>query len=258
MIQLSTGAKKFLLDNAGLKDIFSDFVIKIYTGVPPNSADDGASGTLLVTITKESKTEVTKQKYQLTLNDVTAGNEYRVGINGNYVSYTAQTGDDKNAITAKLTSALKKLCGDDLDTGLHIEAKNMYLNYTITDLSSDTGSITIESNLTNYKFNVSTTTNITVSEVVSSYNGLHFIYDSTSGMLKKDPSETWSGVCVASGIAGYFRIQMASDNGLQSSIMPRLQGTIGTSNADMLVTSTNFNEGATQTIDFASLDIPLQ
>ena len=62
-----------------------------------------------------------------------------------------------------------------------------------------------------------------------------FMANASAGAKAK--AGTWSGTAGATGTAGYFRIYNSS--GLKCSI----QGTVGTSAADLIVDSTSFNNG---------------
>jgi len=88
-------------------------------------------------------------------------------------------------------------------------------------------------------------------------NGLEF-GDAASGVIAKASGETWSGVGIGGGgTAGYFRlVGNASDTGVLSTTLPRIQGTIGTSGADLNMTSTTITVGATYTIDTFQLTLP--
>lgn len=48
-IKLSTGLRNYLLGTGGLSAALAGGCIKLYSGAPPASADDAATGTLLVT-----------------------------------------------------------------------------------------------------------------------------------------------------------------------------------------------------------------
>lgn len=65
------------------------------------------------------------------------------------------------------------------------------------------------------------------------------------GVLSKDPGETWDdnggGVGGGGGVATFYRLQKTADDGTADNgdgTRPRVQGTIGTSNADMLLGNT--------------------
>ena len=77
-----------------------------------------------------------------------------------------------------------------------------------------------------------------------------------SGVMSKDDGEVWSGVGLATGTAGWFRyydnkyITGASTNAI------RFDGTVGTSGAQLILTSTNIVLGATTTADSCTITQP--
>lgn len=87
-------------------------------------------------------------------------------------------------------------------------------------------------------------------------NGLEF-GTAASGAIAKSASETWQGVGVAAGTAGYFRfIANPTDAGASSTTLPRIDGSVGTSGADLNMSTTTITVGATYTIDTFSLTLP--
>jgi len=92
----------------------------------------------------------------------------------------------------------------------------------------------------------------------SEANGLEF-GDEASGYVEKCADETWSGVASATGTAGWFRFYAnATDAGALSTTLPRIDGSIGTSGADLNMSSTAITSGATYTIDSFKLTLPYQ
>lgn len=76
-----------------------------------------------------------------------------------------------------------------------------------------------------------------------------------SGVLSKD-ANVWSGVGLADGTAGYWRMM---DNGLvtgDSSVAKRCQGTCGTSGSEFVMSSTSVVTGATITLDSFNITQP--
>lgn len=86
--------------------------------------------------------------------------------------------------------------------------------------------------------------------------GINFDAAAASGVLNKDPSETWSGVNAASGAATFFRHVLSADSGASSTSAVRIQGTVAVAGADLNLTSAALTSGATQTIDFYSVAMP--
>lgn len=87
-------------------------------------------------------------------------------------------------------------------------------------------------------------------------NGLEF-GDAASGAISKASSETWQDTGIAAGTAGWFRfVGNATDNGAASTTLPRIDGSVGTSGADLNMSSTTITVGATYTIDTFTLTLP--
>lgn len=84
-------------------------------------------------------------------------------------------------------------------------------------------------------------------------SGITFAPAAAAGVLEKNPSETWSGTNVASGVATFYRHVLTGDANSASSSAPRYQGTVATVGADMNLTSASLTSGATQTLDFHSV-----
>jgi hypothetical protein len=77
-----------------------------------------------------------------------------------------------------------------------------------------------------------------------------------AGVLPKTSSETWSGVNAASGTASFYRHVAVGDDGTASTTQARLQGSVATSGAELNLTSTALSSGATQNVDFYSINLP--
>lgn len=79
------------------------------------------------------------------------------------------------------------------------------------------------------------------------------------GEITKAAAETWSGVGLADGTAGWFRFYAnATDAGSSSTTLPRIDGSIGTSGADLNMSSTSIVTDSTYTIDSFKFTLPYQ
>jgi len=89
----------------------------------------------------------------------------------------------------------------------------------------------------------------------SATNGLEF-KQVIQGTLSKNASETWSGVGLATGTAGWFRLydNLYHSGAVASAV--RLDGSVGTSGANMILSSTAIKLSATTTIDQFDLTFP--
>lgn len=89
-----------------------------------------------------------------------------------------------------------------------------------------------------------------------STNGLTF-NTASGGAVSK--SGVWSFAGVAAGTAGWFRLKgNALDNDLSSTTLPRLDGSIATSGADMNLSNLSIAVSATTTIDSFAWTQPAQ
>lgn len=87
-------------------------------------------------------------------------------------------------------------------------------------------------------------------------NGLTFAAASAGSVSK---SGTWSFNGVAAGTAGWFRLKgNALDNDALSTTLPRLDGSIAVSGADMNLSNISIAVSAPTTIDSFSFTIPAQ
>lgn len=87
--------------------------------------------------------------------------------------------------------------------------------------------------------------------------GLHLAAAAAGKAIAKAAAEIWQGVGLANGTAGYYRLRTGADTGgTDSTTAVRLDGTVGTSGADMNLTSVSVAVGAPYIVSAASFNIP--
>lgn len=97
---------------------------------------------------------------------------------------------------------------------------------------------------------------VTINTVTGSGFDCKFQDTATAGVLSKQVN-TWDGVAVATGTAGYFRYcASTSDAGGTSTTEIRIQGAVATSGAELNMSSTAITSGATTTIDTFDITMP--
>lgn len=97
---------------------------------------------------------------------------------------------------------------------------------------------------------------VTINTVTGSGFNTKFQNTATTGTLSKQ-TNTWDGVAVASGTAGYFRYcASTSDAGGTSTSEIRIQGAVATSGSELNMSSTTITSGATTTIDTFDITMP--
>jgi len=85
--------------------------------------------------------------------------------------------------------------------------------------------------------------------------GLTFAATASAGAVSK-ANEVWSGTNVTTGTATFYRFVLTGDTGALSTTEKRIQGSVATSGADLVMTSTSLSSGAPTNIDFFSLSYP--
>lgn len=226
--------------------------IGIYSGTQPASADAATTGTLLLKITNSA---------------------------GTFASGVYQTTDDDNvcasqAVTSGVNMTLNGAGAGTLGVGYHVSIASVgtedlrTANFRITGTGNNDEAI-VEyidggNNAVVYTTNCFKTVTeiyprkpaVFTSNVKVGYgitNGLYLAL-AASGEITKHASQTWSGVGIADGTAGWFRFYgAATDAGGISTTLPRLDGRIATSGAELNLSNTSIVTGASQTISSFSI-----
>lgn len=77
-----------------------------------------------------------------------------------------------------------------------------------------------------------------------------------SGVISKATAETWVGEVAQTGTATFYRFSPTTDTGGADDTIMRVQGTVGTLSADLLLASVDLVITDDQRIDYYSLGIP--
>ena len=86
-------------------------------------------------------------------------------------------------------------------------------------------------------------------------NGVEFDAPA-AGVVSKAAAETWTGLCGASGTAGWFRFYTNAYTTGASETAVRFDGTVAVSGGQLNVSSTTFTSGATETVSSFAITIP--
>lgn len=262
-LKLSTALRNALLEQGSLKGVMSNSVLKVYTGSQPTSADAAPTGTLLCTYSNSSGaiTRETLGAGSLTLAGVSGSADtltyQQLGGTGGTINLMAGTvaSDGTVAGTATLVA-----------TNINNNPLNIYFDATTTGAS---GVITftcrpgIGASLNTGVF-AGTGTTITFGTPVAVTGGVTAVNalrwgNAAAGVLTKDSTQTWSGVAVATGTAGWCRFEAAvTDGGALDSTesVKRMDGSVATSGAELNLSSTSITNTATQSIDTFSITLP--
>ena len=252
----STGLVNFMADSGSARTALANSRVDVYTGTQPASADDAVSGTLLVTLTKGggSFTAETLPVWQFTL----------AGTSGSLTSVKVGSVECISTSVAFVT---------DLTTTAAAVASNINAHFSVPDFrATSSGAVVsvigpVGSGATLNDMDIATTVSggdltATVASTgnpttsgVTCVNGCNFQFPAVAGVLTKETTD-WSGVAVASGTAGWFRVYSdSSDTKGTSTAYKRLDGAISTSGAELNLSSTAITSGGTFAINAGTFTV---
>jgi len=257
-LRLSDGLRSFLMDGGSFKQAFSGGKLQIYSGTQPATGNAASTGTLLATITDASGAHT---------NEVRSAGSVQL------------TGGGSGSVDSITIAGINTMDGAvSYDTSLNntatLVANNINANpknYLVTaSASTDTVTLTAKpgvGTLYNGLAVVANTTTITTTDVnmgtavagVDWVNGLEFEQDPTTGILEKLSTQVWTGVGLADGTAGYFRLLGGisdAESADSAEAYFRLDGNIATSGANLNMSSTAVVTSAVQTISTFTVTEP--
>lgn len=261
--RLSDALRNALLEQGSLKHVMSNAVLKIYTGSQPASANSAPTGTLLCTYSNASGA--------LTRETLGVGSLTLAGTSGSADTLTYQhlggTGGTLNLMRGTIASD-----GTVAGTATLVAANinnnplNIYFDVTTTGASGvitftcrpGTGSSLNTGVFAGTGTTITFGTPVAVTGGVTAVNGLRWA-NAAAGVLIKDATQTWSGVAVATGTAGWCRFEAAVTDGLaldSTESVKRMDGSVSTSGAELNLSSTAIVNTSTNTVDTFSCTLP--
>lgn len=249
--RISTALRNFLLAKGSLTQAFAGGVLDVYTGTQPTSADSAATGTKLVTFSDASGTwtaetpatgTITIAGASGSVNTVTVGSKNILDV---AVDFDTDLATTATALAAALNASS---LNNDFDAG----AVGAVVTLTTRPgRAVQYNTVALSATLTTL-----TATYANFASGVAAVNGLLF-GAAASGILTKRASQIWTGIAVASGTAGWYRLRgPLADSGAASTTLMRLDGSIGASGANLIMSPTTMTLGATQTMSAFSPTIP--
>ena len=251
MLRLSTGLRNFLMNYGSFKQAFYGGALKIYTGSQPADADTAIAGSLLCTVSLASGalTAETRAYGTITLTGGAGGSYTSITVDGVEILGATVAYDTSLTVTAALIAAQINAFRSEP----RYEASSSGAVITIKAMpGTGTGPNTFVIATTKTTM---TDSIVDVANGVANVNGLPF-GAVTAGVISKG-SGVWSGVVALTGVAGWFRLYSTeTDAGGASTTAIRLDGNVGTSGADLTLSSTSLVAAASITIDSASFTLP--
>lgn len=258
-LRITAALRDALLENQDLKHAMANCVLKLYSGSQPATAETAPSGTLLCTISDASGalTREVLSQGSVALTGGAAGSVDTLAVNSLEIMGSA---------TAFNTSLIQT--ATDIVTKINNNPKNLL--FKASNVAGTSATITITAKrglgtLPNGWAVASTATTITKTDTamgtvtagVAPVNGLNW-GSVAAGVLAKLSTQTWSGNPAVAGTAGWFRYEAAvlDAGGTDASEgVYRIDGTIGSSGADLNMTTT-ITLGVPVTIGSYTLTLP--
>lgn len=243
-LKISTALQNFLLQSGCFKNALMNGVIDIYSGTQPSDPNQAVAGTLLLTITDNSGAFTAEVLSSGTIT-ITGSSGSITGVTVNSVAILDTT-VPYNTSTTQSATDLATAINASLSSPDYVASSSGAV-VTITALpGTGTGPngyvVTPAGALTNTPANMA--------GGAAAVNGLK-LQASSGGVISKRASQTWSGNGVANGTAGWyrFRASVADAGGLDSAgLYLRMDGSVGTSGANLNLTSTTIVIAAPQSV----------
>jgi hypothetical protein len=255
-MRLSTGFRNFLNKYGSIDDALRNGWIEIYSGPQPTVADAAATGTLLCTISASSAA-ITKEVLAtgtVTLNSGSAGSVNTLTVNGVEVMGAAVAFNSTLAQTAADVAAQINRFKSTPDYMATATGPVVTIS-ALPGTGTSPNTFVVASGVTTI-----TKTDVNLAGGVASVNGLKFDTPAV-GVMTRLATQTWSGLNVATGTAGWFRQygSVADASALDvTALALRIDGAVATSGGEMNLNSTAFTSGATTTLASWSMTIPAQ
>lgn len=251
-IRRTTALINGLAGGYGISELLTNGFINVYSGAQPSDADNAPSGTLLLTysLNGNAYADATRAMASIaiggtigTLDEVTVGG---MGYNllASPVSYNSSATVTVSDIVTNINSKQNPLNIVAVQNSTTLEL------YTPHMLGANANGLTFATSVTG---GLTATSSGTFSGGVTATNGINFSETVTSGSISKT-SEVWQGSGITSGVAGWFRFVPCGSNadGVGTDNV-RFDGSVGTSNADMIISSTSIVESSVYTISSGNI-----
>lgn len=265
-LRRSTGYVNALAYGMGEGAILNNMKINVYTGAQPASANDAPTGTLLCTfsLAAGSYTAEARATTVIGLTGGASGQITQVSIGGvNLLSSAVAFNTSLSLTAADLATAINNSFTYPDYTAVASGAAVIITAPKNSGANLNGLTVAVTATTITYTINGGSSTTLGgtgATAGAAAVNGLTMNYPPTSGIITKTTG-AWQGTAVATGTAGWFRCVCSSDeDNTQDTTAKflRLDGSIGTTGADMLVTSTSITSGATQTINTFQISVPQQ
>ena len=251
--RLSTGARNGLVGPLGLTGMFNKCIVSIYSGTQPTTADAAVTGTLLGTVTLGSSAYTAETQ--------ATGSITVTGSSGSITSLTVGGFDIIGDCDVAYNTSSVQTASDLADAINRNGVYSAVFSGAVVTVKPRAGVGASHNTYALASTGALTATYVAMSGGAASVNGLTF-GQPAAGVLNKPASQVWGFNGIAAGTAGWYRVtaSVADGGALISSApyLPRMDGAIATSGAEMALSNIAIAVNAPNTIDVFSFTMPAQ
>jgi hypothetical protein len=250
-IEYSTALRNFLQNHGSKKQALEGGVFEIFSGAAPASPNDAASGTRLLRVTLASGglTAEVLSEGTITLTG-TSGTCTNVTVDSVSILDSTVTFDTDLTTTATALALAINASKHTRERYFAFSSGAVVTVQALPGTGTTPNGFILDSTMVGGDLAGADVNLGTAAAGVANVNGLTFS-GSVTGALSK--AGVWSGVVLATGTAGYFRMTGSVADDWLVDAAPwtriRLQGTCGTSGADYNMNTTSLTQSATHTMD---------
>lgn len=254
-ITRSTGLVDFVASHGSVRTAMNNCRVMIFSGTMPtgpDAADVGyGSSTLLVTLTANggAYTPEVRPAWHFTMSGA-----------GGQIDSIKIGGIEQLPAPIAYSTSISTLAAD-VVAAINNNGAAIDFTAAVTGAGSDEvtiyGPVGVGDSLNGLTLSVTASGGLTATESNSgavqtagspAVNGCQFDYEPATGQIRSVSGVPWSGVAVASGTATWFMMVTDGDSGASSSTTARrIIGSVGTSGADLDLSSTSVTAGITIT-----------
>jgi len=252
-IRRSTKLINDLAQGYGVRELLRDGRIFVYTGAQPADPDEAPSGTLLMTYTLGGNAfiDAVKAEASIALGGSAVGSLDTVTVGGMAFNLLAESVPFDTSLENTAINVADSINSKQNPLNITAAASGTYVILSMPSwMGAQSDGLTFA---TTTSGSLTATTSGIFTGGSDAVNGLNFSESISDGTLTKDAT-TWQAQAIATGTAGWFRFVPCGstpDGVLDEDI--RFDGSVGTNNADMIISTTSIIQDSVHTVSAGTL-----
>lgn len=262
-IRFSTALKNAAAGGFGVREMLRDGRLYLYSGAQPSSADVAPTGTLLCTYTLSGGTFTApvRSAAKFTISGA-SGSIDTVNVGGMTFNLLSAAVAYDTSTTVTATNVKNNINARQNPLNIVADSSGadviLYLPYWL-GANGDALTLAVTSTTLTTSINGGSSSAFggtgSPNAGTTAVNGLNFQFPAVAGVLSKETT-IWQGTAAATGTAGYFRFVAGGStvDGVANADV-RFDGSVGTSGADLNLSSVSIASASVQTISGFDLNV---